>query len=522
MNIPKPSSSYAWKLLALSGLTAFVIGCGSSGDDPVIGSPSPTGNTPVATLRTFQFPSFSPNSKLTVVANFETADQNAGTTGVLSATLSNFGSPMARFSPPSSEGPESASSSIDPCGLGDAFHMNKFIGESHTAQSVGDPGLRFQRQDLPAGTQQDFVIIPAGLQTVVGQKILEPSQTVHCTIFAEVRNGAPVIDENKALMVAQAFDSNNPQRPGSGIYSQVRSVFGSEWNQNPVGGNDGDTKIVIFFFSSQTAGAGLYGYTSPADANPTGGALSNKGEIIYVNADKSDYQTLATICHEFQHLINQNQKVSQQGLNPASAQDENLTINEGLSELAEEVCGYTLESGNELMAIVCNDYLGKPQEHKFFNFHEAGNGYGQGYLFFKFVREHFGDQVIREICTNPATGLANLDSKIPGGFAQTFRRWTIANYATNLDGPVPLVYTYPSGFKTNRTYAGGTLTGVATQPLPGNQETSSGPIKPWSVRYMTTEGGSGNGVTAQILPPAGAPFGIIFEQTSGFLTSLQQ
>lgn len=521
MKKPKRIRSSAWRLLALGGLAALAIGCGSDGGDSITSVPSPGGGAPVILPRTFQFPTFSNSSKLTVVANFQTAEESTNTTGQLSATLSDLTGAVARSSPVPALSARADSNAVNPCGYADACALIELTKE-YSAQSAVDPGVRRRFQELAKGERVDFVIIPAGFQKVTGEKILAPGDTEHCTIFAEVRNGSPVISEAKALMVAQAFDSENPQRHGSGIYDQVRAVFGSEWNQNPVGGNDGDMKVVIFFFSSQTTGAGLFGFTSPADAKPEGGALSNKGEIIYVNADKSDYQTLATISHEFQHLINQNEKVNQQGLNPTGATEENLTVNEGLSELSEEVCGFTLQSGNELLAAVCNDYLKKPQDHKFFNFNETGNGYGQGYLFFKFVREHFGDSVIRSICTNPGTGLANLDAKIPIGFAETFRRWTIANYAGNLAGAVPAIYSYPSGFKTNGAYPAGDLVGVATQPMTNNQENGSGAIKAWSTRYLVLDGGSGAGLTAEILGALNSPFGVLFEQNRGTFTTLQQ
>lgn len=510
-------------MLGIATLATVTLGCGGGGGGGTTAATSTGGGGGggnVVTPRTFTFPTFASNSKLTVVANFQTADESPNITGTLTATLADFAGTTPRIVSRAEE-PSARSADVNPCGYGDTCALSAFAGDTFNAQSTAQPAVRKRFQELAEGATEDFIIVPAGFKTVTGQKILAPNETLHCTIFAEVVNNAPIIDRTKALAIAQAFDSNNPQRPGSGIYDQVRAVFGSEWNQNPVGGNDGDTKIVLFFFSSATGGSGLYGYTSPADADPNGGGLSNKGEIIYINGEKSTYQTLATISHEFQHLINQNEKVSQQGLNPSGATDENLTINEGLSELSEEICGYTLQSGNDLLALFINDYLKKPQDHSFFNFYAAGNGYGQGYLFLKFVHDNYGDQMIRDICTNPGVGLANLNAKLPLGFAETFRRWTVANYATNLTG-TPSLYTYPSGFRTNGNYPAGQLTGVATQSMSNNQENSSGAIKAWSTRYMVLDGDPGVGLSAQILGAQGSPFGVLFEQISGTLTSFQQ
>ncbi|MCA9780890.1 MAG: hypothetical protein KC800_29420, partial [Candidatus Eremiobacteraeota bacterium] len=247
----------------------------------------------------------------------------------------------------------------------------------------------------------------------------------------------------------------------------------------------------------------------------------NRGEIIYVNSGKSSYQTLATISHEFQHVINQNNKVNQQGLNPDGAQDENVTINEGLSGLAEEICGYTYESGNDLLVLVTNNYLQKPEQHEFFNFFAAGLGYGQGYLFFRYVREHFGDATILALSTDPDTGLENLDDHLPVGFAETFRRWTIANYATNLGGDVPSIYKYPSGLRTDGTYPAGTLVGPKTFPMNNNTTNTTPALGAWSCAYMVLDDEPGTGLRATVTPAGSSAYGLIFEQQEGQFTSFE-
>lgn len=509
----------------ITAVTIATLGCGGGGDDgggftaasgPVGGIGSPA---PVVQPQTFNFPNFTNNSRLTVVSTFQTSGETPPETGSLTATLSDVTGAVVprslfRASP---AGPDT-----NRCGFADCDALQHLMGGNVSGRVVGPQAqIRPRFQELAEGAEEDFYIVPA-FKSVTAEKILQPGETQHCTIFAELVNGNPVISRARALSIAQAFDSNNPQRPGSGIYDQVREVFGSEWNQNPAGGNDGDEKIVLFFFSSSTAGSGLFGFTSPADSFPDGGGLSNKGEIVYINGDKDEYQQLATISHEFQHLVNQNQKVNQQGLNPAGAQSENTSLNEGLSGLAEEVCGYSLDSGNTLLADVVNNYLEKPERHEFFDFFEAGLGYGQTYLFFKYVREHFGDQTILNICTDSGTGRANLDKHLSLGFAEVFRRWTIANYASTLSGSVPSIYRYPSGFRTDGNFAAGALVGVNTLPMSNNQSNSTNDLKPWSVAYLVLDNEPGTGLSATILPASAvSPFGVIFEATADQFTSFQ-
>lgn len=520
-----------WLCTTLMALMTFGCGGGGGSDGTVnqtsgttVTATTPTTNTggtniSTGTEQTFSYPNFTNNSRLTVVANFQTTTETSSQTATLQAKLSDIGAlPRAVLNRLDTSSTDSEVVG-DRCGYADACLVHTMMrGFETNQQSVSTIRPRFE--ELAEGAQEDFYLIPA-FKSVTGEKILEPGETVHCTIFAEVVNGTPAIDRTKALAVAQAFDTNNPQRPGSGIYDQVRAAFGSEWNQNPPGGNDGDEKIVLFFFSPETLGTGLFGYVSPADADPDGGAQSNMGEIVYVNAGKSTYQTLDTIAHEFQHVINQNQKINQQGLNPPGAQDENITVNEGLSMLSEEICGFTYESGNDFLVIVTNNYLEKPEQHEFFDFFAAGLGYGEGYLFFRYVREHFGDATIKAISTDTGVGIENLNAHLPVGFAEVFRRWTIANYATNLGGSVPSIYKYPSGFKTNGTYAAGTLVGVRMFEMDNNQTNSTPALGAWSACYLTLENEPGLGVNATITPAGNSAYGLVEEQTKDQFTSFQ-
>ena len=487
---------------------------------PAAPAPAPAATPEVA--RTFGFPTFGANSRLTVVANFQTEEETPNTTGRLTASVQDLlgGLPLARIATRQASREDEAIT--DHCGYADVCALHELLEEDPIrAQQVNTEILpRFQ--ELAAGERRDFFVVPA-FEDITAERVLEPFETEHCTIFAEVLNDEPVLSRQRALAIAEAFDSNNPERLGSGIYDQIRDVFGSEWNQNPPGGNDGDDKIVMFFFSAETLGASLFGFVSPADGNPNGGSTSNQGEIIYISADKSDYQTLATIAHEFQHLVLQNQKINQQGINPASARSENVAVNEGLSGLAEDICGYSLESGNRVLASVVNSYLARPDEHEFFDFFESGLGYGQGYLFFRYVREHYGDSLIRAIATDTNGGMSNLNDHLPAGFAETFHRWTVANYATNLSGPVPNIFRYPSGFRTDGTFPAGRLVGPSTSPLNTEQSVQTPALNPWSTSYLTLENGTDEvGVTTTVTPAPSSPFSIIFELNEDGFSELRR
>ncbi len=507
--------------LGLPLFMTFVVGCGGSDGGGATVAANNDGNnqpTPTGTQRQFSYPNFSSSSRATlVVGNTPAGETSSPDAQVVVAVNQGLGA-LARFSltrgSEQSTRPEAACATADLHVLRDLMGPNEPVVQNRVSSQV----LR-RFQDLPEGSQQDFQLI-IGYRTKRAEKVLRPDETVHCTIFAELDDeGQPCISRSKALAVAQAFDSNNPVRPGSGIYDQVRAVFGSEWTAN--GGIDGDHKIVLFFFRSATLGPGLYGYTSPADSDPNATSFSNKAEILYLNADKDELQIMSTLAHEFQHLICENQKVIRQGTFPAGAREENVSLNEGLSELAEEVCGFTLENGNDLLADYINDYLSRPEDHEFFNFNATGVGYGQGYLFYRYIMEHYGTNTIRALATSANVGMANLDAGLPNGFAENFRRWTIANWATNLSG-APAIYQYPSGFRTNGTYAAGSLTGVIPFELTNGQSASSPNMGAWSVAYFTYAGGNGRDLSLSVNVPANSPAASIFEGSQGIFSRLDQ
>lgn len=513
-------------------LALALAGCGGSSDSHVVtGGSAGGGGTgtggggstpPPSSTQRFSYPSFPNSGQATLVTSFQPTTENSSLTSEILATVNQGMGTLAQSALPrhSSVAAKGALEGRIPCGTADVKALTAMLGEDTGVREQSAPAVRPRFQELQEGARESFILIAGAFRTVTAEKMLAPQDTVHCTIFAELdESGRPCVTREKALAVAQAFDSNNPSRPGSGIYSQVRSVFGSEWNQNPAGGRDGDSKVVIVFFRSETLGRNLYGYTSPVDSSATS-ELSNKGEFVYINADKDLTQTLSTLAHEFQHLINYNEKVIQQGTFPAGAQDENVSINEGLSQLAEEVCGFDFDQGNTLLVSVTNDYLSRPEEHEFFDFFAAGVGYGQSYLFFKYVREHFGDATIRAIVDTPAVGKANLDRHLAPGFAEVFRRWTIANYATNLSGNVPAIYRYPSGFRTNGNYNAGQLVGPYMYGLSNNTTNKIPELGAWSVSYSAYAGGNGGDLNLAIQSNPISSAGVVYEALRGTFSRL--
>ncbi|MGE0489053.1 MAG: hypothetical protein AB7S38_07540 [Vulcanimicrobiota bacterium] len=469
------------------------------------------------TPRTFTVPNFGANQKAVFLSGLTPPTDAAGGNQTIQLVSNNRSLPtVAR-----AEEATPASTSNEPIGCGMVLLREEPVRP--TDQALSRSGVLPRFQELAEGSVETFFSSFTG-QTITTQKVLEPNETIRCTIFAEVVSGAPVVSRARALQIAEAFDTDNPFLPGpGGIYDQVRAIYGSEWSA--LGGRDGDAKIVLVFMrSASIGGTGLFGFFRPTDASLKSQiANSNEGEILYLNADRTLDEQLGTIAHEFKHMISYNTKVIRQGAFPANAPFENLSVEEGLAVLAEQLIGYTMERGNSFQFIVSRNYLQAPQNFDFFTFSTSNAGYyGQGYLFFRYVLEHFGQQTITNIAMSTSTGLTNLNQNLAPGFAEVFRRWTVANYVCNLGGTPPTIYTYPSGFRTQGNIpAVGTLPGPAVLNAP-NSGTFSTPVQGnWSAAYVGYQNGNGTALEITFTPPANSTQQLLFENPTGTFTSLQ-
>jgi len=132
------------------------------------------------------------------------------------------------------------------------------------------------------------------------------------------------------------------------IYPIETSLLGYEYGGGPggTGGKDGDARIQILVYDLGSGGITTLGFFWAKDyyeqsqlIGSNANLKTNLAEIFYINGNNSVYinpnygpDTLyTTLVHEFQHMINFNQKVVKKNLNSAT------WYNEMLSQLAEDV-----------------------------------------------------------------------------------------------------------------------------------------------------------------------------------------
>lgn len=358
---------------------------------------------------------------------------------------------------------------------------------------------------LAPGQTASFYIATTFRQTECA-RILSDSQTEHCLIFAEVVDGTPVLSEAKALEVAQAFDRDNPFIEGDdGIYASTRQRFGSEWNSNPLGGRDGDPRVVLVFLSSSgIGGEGYFGFFRSQDELSTEQvATSNLGEILYINADRTNadlYDALSTISHEFTHLILWNQKQGRDGTFPPDAVAENITIDEGLACLNEDLSGFGFtgsQGGNYFLLAAVSDLLEQGLNRAFFEFRGTLGDYGAGYLLSRYLHDRFGPEAILQIATSASTGRDNIASVVELPFAALFIDFAQA-VALNGEPNLPEAYRFPdldlqASYldRDGEEFVMSGLQGIAELSLPGTFETSV-TLEPWGAVFYRASGGDGS------------------------------
>jgi hypothetical protein len=203
------------------------------------------------------------------------------------------------------------------------------------------------------------------------------------------------------------------------IYPTLVAAFGSE--PNP--GVDNDPRLHVLHTTGM--GSGVAGYFSGADTNPRAAfPLSNEKEMFNISLEwlnrANDYPEYETVlAHEFQHMIHW-----------AVDGNEEAWLNEGLSEYAQEVVGYSPDVGFP--------YAFAAQPDTQLNTWQMAGGnaahYGGAYRFVRYLVDRFGPEIAGQLVAEPANGVGGvqrvLERVAPGTrFEEVFGDWVVANFA---------------------------------------------------------------------------------------------
>lgn len=191
------------------------------------------------------------------------------------------------------------------------------------------------------------------------------------------------------------------------IYPLDTQTFGSPSNVD----GDGKINILCYDISGGSGEALTAGYFDPNDL--TAMPDSNHSELLYIDSGasmgdaghKDLSNALTTMAHEFQHLINYNQKVLVQ-----KHQEMDTWMNEGLAMAAEQIYSEKIHSGQVLQDRI--DYynddpsasISSGQSLVYWDY--AGDdlaNYSLSYLFFQYLRIQCGqgNAIYKQVIDDP-------------------------------------------------------------------------------------------------------------------------
>ena len=209
------------------------------------------------------------------------------------------------------------------------------------------------------------------------------------------------------------------------IYPSLTQVFGSEWKP----GIDNDEKIVILLTRLKNDTGGYFNERD--EISQTQESMSNEREMIYLNAVQIANPLISSLlAHEFQHMINWNQKERLRG----AAED--VWLNELMSEYAPTVAGYdSVYTGSNLERRV-DDFLANP-------FDSLTEWKGERYdypsvnLFGHYLADQFGEDIFKYLMQSSEVGIKSIESALGGQnynftFSQIFNNWAIANFLNDI------------------------------------------------------------------------------------------
>ncbi|MFN3705115.1 MAG: hypothetical protein ACK4WM_03885 [Thermoflexales bacterium] len=274
---------------------------------------------------------------------------------------------------------------------------------------------------LEVGTRRTFTLTNQDDNTLFQAEAELRYVNPHTYMWVQTAPQRVRLDQQRLVEAAEHFANH--------IYPKLRAFFGSE--ETP--GVDCDPRVHILH--ARGIGRTVGGYFSAPDALPRAvRSDSNEAQLFvihaepgYNGADPGSDTYLSTIAHELQHMISNHQVHASE-----------LWLEEGASQFAERLAGFansigTIYSFAEQPWTQLNYWL------------EADPGansaqYGGAYLFWSYLHDRFGSDVLRALALHPERsvagfmkvlarqGITNPDTGAPYTFPELFGEFVVANY----------------------------------------------------------------------------------------------
>ena len=289
-----------------------------------------------------------------------------------------------------------------------ALRLGGAEGGGAQSRTVNPQGVEYY-----VGHQQSFFV--TNLSTNETYETVATLRFVGDHAYWYVDDQAEVLEDD-LVRASEAFEGN--------IRPVLTNAFRDIWTPDV----DNDPRLTIL---NTPLSGGVLGYFGSQDEYPRAThPHSNEREMIYMNIGSLKMGSpayMSVLAHEFQHAVHWNTDAG-----------EDAWINEGLSEIANELVGNT--------SFFVNIFL--RNQGKQLNFWPdipgaTGPYYGGATLFLTYLAQHYGGyEGLRRLAEIELDGINGIDEYLsPYGvsFEDVFKDWVIANYLDTAEGP----YSYP-------------------------------------------------------------------------------
>lgn len=263
------------------------------------------------------------------------------------------------------------------------------------------PVMRKGPQNISVGTKWNNVKVTKDLSsstTTINTKCFAVSNYAY--FFME--DTLTDIPQEKIKRFTEGFDE---------IYPIMQSNYGKE---NDI---DNNGKIIILFIDITVES--LYGYFNPEDKHSQSSYPdSNEADVFYVNYNKIDKEDdiLATLAHEFQHMINYDIR-SNKGLGSLE-----VWLDEGLSMHAEYLTNYHDKQSSDYLGGFLTEY----NNFSLTNWVDNGVNYSYSMVYMRYLTERFGNDILKHIIHSQYGGYRAVEESTKTNFNTLFNDFSLA------------------------------------------------------------------------------------------------
>ena len=311
-------------------------------------------------------------------------------------------------------------------------------GQSPDDYIIGQKKLGFWAMDGDGNNIQIQATLKAvGKNTTAGTHSASETDGYAYIFVEDTELQSGRISDATIQQIANAYNG------ATGIYQQMTQMIGYEWGGGTSGngGIDGNKNVYILLADLKELNIGGYFFSidslDESEEILRSGYHSNEKQMLYINT-KSNFdanqiltpQTAITILiHEFQHMINLNQKFANDGAFDRAYEEDEVWLNEACAMAMQDIFTkkFITDQDYEVYRIRIPSYLNYPEMPLLM----TGSDYAQYYLFIAYLMRNVSPQIAKEVISGAGrdyTGKTALVKALNAvgnteGFDVLYKKW---------------------------------------------------------------------------------------------------